>query len=62
MLTQLFGYSALGCVVASVTVGLAAVWFDNLIPKVYLEKTFTTLAILLTGSVVAAIVSYFFVH
>ncbi len=62
MLTQVFGYSALGCVVASVIVGLAATWFDNFIPHVYLQKTFTTLGILLVGSVVAAVVSYFFVH
>ena len=61
MLTQLFGYSALGCVVASIVVGLSAVWIDS-IPKVYLEKTFTTLAILLAGSGIAAIVSHFFVH
>lgn len=61
MLTQLFGYSAIACVVASVIVGLAAVWVDS-IPQRYLENTFTTLSILLTGSVVAAIVSYFFVQ
>ncbi len=60
MLTQFFGYSALTCFVMSVVVGLAAVW--DVLPKVYLEKTFTTLAILLAGSVVAAIVSYFFVR
>ena len=61
MLTQMFGYSALGCVVASVAVGLTAVWVDS-IPRVYLEKTFTTLAILLVGSIIAAIVSDFFVR
>ncbi len=59
MLTKLFGYSALTCVIASVAVGLAAVWFDKLIPYIYLQKTFTTLAILLVGSVIAAVVSIF---
>lgn len=59
MLTRFFGYTALTCVIASVTVGLVALWFDKLIPYIYLQKSFTTLAILLVGSLVAAIVSIF---
>jgi len=62
MLTRFFGYAALACVVASVVVGIATVWFDKWIPWVYAEKAFTTLSILMGGSVVAAIVSYFFIR
>ncbi len=62
MLTRFFGYSALACVIASVIIGLVAVWLDKWIPYVYVEKTFVTLSILMGGSMVAAIVSYFFVR
>jgi len=49
--------TAMGTVGIAAMLGLIAVWFEELLPKSFVQKAFSTLGIIFAGAVVGAILT-----